>query len=81
MLVLAGSTTVQPYGDSRLEALEIGGSIFVGVNRNLWRASDEFGLERIAWDEDDGTDGVWDGQQFRITVSTLRLCWNTNRGI
>ena len=67
----AGSTTVQPYGDSRLEALETGGSIFVQANRNLWRASDEFGLERIVWDTDSTNDGVWDGTEFRITVSIL----------
>ena len=64
---------MNPYGDDSLEPVELGASIFVEVNKNLWRAVDEFGLERNKWD-DDGDDGdedvtgIWDGQEFVITV-------------
>lgn len=64
-----GSTTVVPYSDSRLENLELGAYIFVGANQNMQRASCEFGLETALWDEVDGTDGIWDGTEFCITVS------------
>lgn len=61
-----------PYGDDTLEPVELGASIFVKVNKNLWRAVDEFGLERAKWlDDDDDMTGFWDGQEFVITVRSL----------
>lgn len=67
---LTGSTTVHPYSDPRLEPVELGASIFVEANKNLWRASDEFGFERQDFDDPDGSMGLWDGSQFLITVRT-----------
>lgn len=58
-----------PYGDENLEPVELGASIFVQINKNLWRAVDEFGLERSKWlDDDDDYMGIWDGQEFVLTV-------------
>ena len=70
-----GSTTVFPYDNETLEAVELGASIFVKVNKNLWRAVDEFGLERVNFEgDDDDIMGIWDGQEFALTVSaTSRL--------
>ncbi|KAL1939239.1 hypothetical protein VTO73DRAFT_10042 [Trametes versicolor] len=66
------STTVFPYEDENLEAVELGASIFVKVNKNLWRAVDEFGLERVDFERDDDGDdtmGIWDGHEFALTTS------------
>lgn len=63
-----------PYEDEGLEAVELGASIFVKVNKNLWRAVDEFGLERVDFERDDDGDdtmGIWDGHEFALTVSSL----------
>ena len=67
---ITGSTTVYPYDDPSLEPHELGASIFVKVNKNMWRAVDEFGLERIKFDSDDdeGVMGIWDGHEFVLTV-------------
>ncbi|KAI0644039.1 Prenylcysteine lyase-domain-containing protein [Trametes meyenii] len=65
------STTVFPYEDDSLEPVELGASIFIEANANLWRAVDEFGLERIKFeDEDDDATGIWDGQEFVLTTSS-----------
>ena len=69
--LLIGSITVQPYGDRELEPMELGGSIFVEANKNLWRASDEFGLERVDFEESSETLGIWDGTQFLLTVCSI----------
>ncbi|KAL6302927.1 Prenylcysteine lyase-domain-containing protein [Sparassis latifolia] len=61
------STVVHPYGDAAYEPVELGASIFVGANKILWRATDEFGLERIDFgDDDDGVMGIWDGGEFVV---------------
>lgn len=56
--------------------IELGASIFVEINRNMWRASDEFNLTRYGFtnkeDDDEGELGFWDGEKFIITV---RLIW------
>ncbi|KAH9942685.1 FAD/NAD(P)-binding domain-containing protein [Amylocystis lapponica] len=62
-------TIVHPYDDPSLEPLELGGSIFVKSNKNLWRATDEFGLERLAFGDDEGAVlGLWDGAEFILSV-------------
>ena len=72
---ISGSTTVHPYDDPELEPIELGASIFVKANKNLWRASEEFGLERISFDGDsDEVLGIWDGQEFALTVSVSLRC-------
>lgn len=62
---------VQPYDDPSYEPVELGASIFVKVNKNLWRAVDEFGLERLNFKDDDDSIGIWDGEQFLLTVSQI----------
>ncbi|RDB28429.1 Farnesylcysteine lyase [Hypsizygus marmoreus] len=57
------STVVYPYGNTSLPPLELGGSIFVAANKNLWRASDEFNLTRREFDAGAQT-GVWDGHKL-----------------
>lgn len=52
-----------------MKPIELGASIFVRVNKNLWRASDEFNLTRLNFEEEDSTMGIWDGQNFLLTVS------------
>ncbi|KAI0367266.1 FAD/NAD(P)-binding domain-containing protein [Pilatotrama ljubarskyi] len=71
------STTVFPYEDETLEPVELGASIFVKVNKNLWRAVDEFGLERVNFvDDDNEVMGIWDGQQFVLTTGGSSLLSN-----
>ena len=69
-----GSTIVYPYGNTSLRPLELGASIFVKANKNLWRATDEFNLTRLDFDEDGGM-AIWDGKEFILSVS-IRLALN-----
>lgn len=62
----AGSTVVYPYEDDNLPAIELGASIFVEENKNLWRASAEFNLTRFAGEID--SVGIWDGENVIFTV-------------
>jgi prenylcysteine oxidase/farnesylcysteine lyase len=64
----AGSTVVYPYNDTKLPPLELGASIFVKSNKNLWRASNEFNLTRYNFGDEDGGLGIWDGEKFLLTV-------------
>jgi prenylcysteine oxidase/farnesylcysteine lyase len=52
--------------------VEVGGSIFIEANKNMWRASDEFNLTRLKFDEEDGDVGIWDGDKFVFIVSSFR---------
>ena len=65
---LTGSMVVHPYDNMQLRPVELGASIFVEVNRNMWRAVDEFDLERTAYKDASTVMGVWDGSQFVLTV-------------
>ncbi|KAH8120483.1 Prenylcysteine lyase-domain-containing protein [Phellopilus nigrolimitatus] len=59
------STTVFPYDDATLDPVELGASIFVESNKNLWRAAQEFNLTKIKFDDDDNESvGFWDGEKF-----------------
>ncbi|KII86384.1 hypothetical protein PLICRDRAFT_164925 [Plicaturopsis crispa FD-325 SS-3] len=62
------STTVYPYNDSSLEPVELGASIFVTANKNIWRATDEFNLSRVDFEDSDATTGVWDGERLLLTI-------------
>ncbi|TBU28194.1 FAD/NAD(P)-binding domain-containing protein [Dichomitus squalens] len=64
------STTVHPYDDPTLEPHELGASIFIKANKNMWRAVDEFGLERVGFSGEDEDDvmGIWDGHEFVLTT-------------
>lgn len=71
-MLFLGSTTVYPYDDAtNFKPIELGASIFVRANKNLWRASDEFELERRDFDDDDSDMGIWDGEKFLLTVRHL----------
>lgn len=37
----------------------------------MWRATDEFGFERVDFDDGDDTMGIWDGTKFLLTVGTF----------
>ncbi|KAI0271577.1 FAD/NAD-P-binding domain-containing protein [Gloeopeniophorella convolvens] len=65
------STTVYPYNNSAYEPIELGASIFVSINKNLWRATDEFNLTRYGFEDEDGDMGIWDGESFLLTQGTV----------
>lgn len=77
------STVVYPYNDTELEPIELGASIFVRINKNLWRATEEFGLERISFGDDGDVMGLWDGKDVILTTGggyggwwdTLKIIW------
>ena len=71
---LLGSTIVMPYGDSTVKPIEIGGSVFVSANKNLVRAVKEYNLSVTDFGEEAEEAGIWDGQQFVITVSSFVGC-------
>ncbi|KAJ7101021.1 Prenylcysteine lyase-domain-containing protein [Mycena crocata] len=63
------STIVYPYGNTSYPAVELGASIFVKANKNMWRAVEEFNLTRRDFrDENDGL-GIWDGEKLLFTAS------------
>ncbi|CDO76406.1 hypothetical protein BN946_scf184937.g20 [Trametes cinnabarina] len=68
------ATTVQPYGLSELDPIELGGTVFVEANKNLWRATAEFGLERVPYENPSDVIGVWDGKKFLITIGGQNWC-------
>ncbi|KAF3907152.1 hypothetical protein ABW21_db0205954 [Orbilia brochopaga] len=78
------TTTVDAYDDPK-QPVEVGGSIFVKVNRNLYEAAKLFELPISEFDTGsaDGADqiGVWDGRQFVMTIhdggwwETLKMLW------
>ena len=65
-----GSTVVYPRNNTEYEPVELGASIFVQSNKNMWRATEEFGLERIDFGNDNNVMGIWDGKEFVLTVCT-----------
>ncbi|EDR15109.1 uncharacterized protein LACBIDRAFT_300931 [Laccaria bicolor S238N-H82] len=72
------STVVYPYSNSSLPPLELGASIFVSANKNLWRAAEEFNLTREDNVEDDF--GIWDGDQLLLSFGggwwdTAKVLW------
>ncbi|KAJ3575893.1 hypothetical protein NP233_g794 [Leucocoprinus birnbaumii] len=74
------STVVYPYDNSSLPAVELGASIFVQANKNLWRASDEFNLTRNDFQETTDNMGIWDGENVIFTYEggwrgTAKLLW------
>jgi prenylcysteine oxidase/farnesylcysteine lyase len=75
--VFAGSTTVYPYENTSLPELELGASIFVEANKNLWRASEEFNLTRRDFAEDYDT-GIWNGEKVVFTVRSIAFLDNEN---
>jgi prenylcysteine oxidase / farnesylcysteine lyase len=80
---IPGSTVVHPYDNSSLPELELGASIFVEANQNLWRASDEFSLTRRDFEDESYETAIWDGQNiifsvrcaFALVLPSLILFW------
>jgi hypothetical protein len=62
---------VYPYDNTSLPPMELGASIFVKANKNLWRASEEFNLTRSAFESEDNVMGIWDGENLLLSVSHL----------
>ncbi|GLB36511.1 putative prenylcysteine lyase [Lyophyllum shimeji] len=72
------STTVYPYSNTSLPPLEVGASIFVSANKNLWRASDEFNLTRRVFNTGSQT-GIWDGEELLFSFGNG--WWDTVKAI
>jgi len=72
------TAVVHPYYDETLPAIELGASIFADVNMNLKRIAQDFKLETKAKLGEDGTIGVWDGQQF-LMEGLDNGWWNSAR--
>lgn len=62
-----------PYDDPTVKPIEIGGSVFVSANKNLVRAVKEYNLSVTDFGEEAEETGIWDGQQFVLTVSSLAV--------
>jgi prenylcysteine oxidase / farnesylcysteine lyase len=69
--VLEGSIAVFPYNDTAYEPVELGASIFVQINKNLWRAVNEFNLSFYGSEDEDGDKAIWDGEQILHAVCFL----------
>ncbi|KAG9223147.1 hypothetical protein PLEOSDRAFT_1111305 [Pleurotus ostreatus PC15] len=74
------STVVYPHDDASLPHIELGASIFVNANKNMWRASEEFNLTRDDFSAEDNDLGVWDGENILLSFAggwwdTLKLMW------
>ncbi|KAF9270773.1 hypothetical protein L218DRAFT_889560 [Marasmius fiardii PR-910] len=74
------STTVQPYDDPSLPPVELGASIFVKANKNLWRATEVFNLTLKSFKDEDGDTGIWDGEKILLTMGsswwdTAKMIW------
>jgi hypothetical protein len=72
-----GSTTVHPYNDTAYEPVELGASIFVGVNKNMFRATKEFNLSLYWFEDEDGEMAIWDGEQILFSVRFLAYIYTT----
>ncbi|KAK6357174.1 hypothetical protein TWF718_001499 [Orbilia javanica] len=77
------TTTVDAYDDPE-EPVELGGSIFVQVNKNMFEAAKLFKLPIAGYNtgSSDGAEqlGVWNGKEFVVTINggwweTIRLAW------
>jgi hypothetical protein len=66
--VTKGSTTVHPYNNTAYEPVEAGASIFVRVNKNMFRAAKEFNFSHYGFEDEDGDMAIWDGEQILFTV-------------
>jgi prenylcysteine oxidase/farnesylcysteine lyase len=64
---------VHAYDDPSTRAIELGASIFVQANKNMWRAAEEFNLSRVDFEDEDSVTGVWDGQKFIVKVRARAL--------
>ncbi|KAG8908357.1 hypothetical protein FRB99_007284 [Tulasnella sp. 403] len=73
------SIVVHPHNDPSLVE-ELGASIFVRANKNLFRAVEEFGLNTTNLADEDDDMGIWDGNQFLVTLNggwwdNVKILW------
>ncbi|ESK98241.1 prenylcysteine lyase [Moniliophthora roreri MCA 2997] len=74
------TTTVYPHDNKSLPAVELGASIFVKANKNLWRAAETFNLTLNNFDDEDDHMGIWDGEKLILDVGngwwdTAKIIW------
>ncbi|CAE6452792.1 unnamed protein product [Rhizoctonia solani] len=78
------STTVRPYDDATIPTVELGASIYVDANKNIARAVKEFNLSTVEYGDENEETGVWNGNEFVLTLSggrwkswwtTAKLFW------
>ncbi|PNS21887.1 Farnesylcysteine lyase [Sphaceloma murrayae] len=78
------STTIHPFNDPSLPALELGASIFVSVNHNLVNATRDLGLSAsssnalLSASAGSGTPdlGIWDGQRMVLVQQSSDGWWD-----
>lgn len=68
---------MHPYNNTAYEPVELGASIFVRVNKNMWRATKEFNFSRYGFEDEDGDMAIWDGEQILFTVRFLAFIYTT----
>nr|GAT47321.1 prenylcysteine lyase [Mycena chlorophos] len=69
------STVVYPYDDPQgYPGVELGASIFIPANRNLWRATHEFNLSRRDFHDEEGL-GIWDGTSLVFAATGGWWSW------
>ncbi|KAJ7071486.1 Prenylcysteine lyase-domain-containing protein [Mycena amicta] len=68
------ATVVYPYDNESFPAVELGASIFIPANRNMWRAVDEFNLTRRDFRDEQGV-GIWNGEQLLFTATGGWWSW------
>ena len=58
-----------PYGNKTFAPVELGASIFVTeTNKNLYRATQLFGIDTFSLGGGNSTLGIWDGEKFITSV-------------
>ena len=61
-----------PYENKALTPVELGASIFVTeTNKNLYRATQLFGIDTFDLGGGDSDMGIWNGENFIVTVCRL----------
>ncbi|KAJ3826223.1 Prenylcysteine lyase-domain-containing protein [Lentinula raphanica] len=75
------SLTIYPHDNDTFKPVELGASIFVKANRNLWRAVKEFNLTLQDYSDEGNDLGIWDGEQLLLNLpgnrwwDTLKVLW------
>jgi hypothetical protein len=57
--------------------VEVGASIFVRVNKNMFRATKEFNLSHYGFEDEDGGLTIWDGERIVFSVRSLTYIYTT----
>jgi hypothetical protein len=74
------STVAYPYDNESYPAIELGASIFVPANKNLWKAAKHFNLtlQSMHGGDDEEADGmaIWNGEDFVYKEGSGYGWWN-----